>query len=483
MMAGGCYRVGWLLLSATMLSACTAMQEYQPAPLDVGRIFENYQVRELDDAALADFMREQGYAPAAWPLPQWDVDALTLAALYFNPELKVAEAEWHLQQAGEITAAQRTNPVFNLPLEWHTDTSGGQSPWLLGFVLDLVLERPGKRQARVDRARLLTAAARIEIEKAAWDIRSQLHAALAELTAARDKQAALQQRLGIMTDILSLLQRREELGEVAAFEYSATRLAVQRLRLELSAQETRIQAARSRLAAAIGLPPGALEGIQIDLPVTDTLPRAEEIPAVDIQGLALQNRHDIRRALAGYAAQEAALRLEIEKQYPDITLSPGFIFDQSDNVWALGSAWILPLFHSHEGEIAEAVARRRLLQERFMHLQASIISSLHQARAEYLGKLATYREAVALRNNAQDYHAQIQEQLEAGYADRLQSLRASQAVSEAGQAVSESRTALLQAYVALEDILQYPLRGRDWSDSVSASLITTKTSAEGESDS
>lgn len=483
-MAGGCYKVAGVMLLLASLSACTGMQEYRPAPLDAGLIFENYQARDLDDPALASFMREQGYAPAEWPMPEWDSDALTLAALYFNPDLNVAEAEWHLQQTGEITASQRVNPVLNLPAGWYVDSpEEDREPWLLGVVIDLVLERPAKRQARIDRARLLTSAARIEVEKTAWRIRSQVHTALAELAAAEDRRASLQQRIDIVTDILSLLQRREELGQVAAYEYSASRLAMQRLRLELSAQESRIQTARGQLAAAIGLPASALEGIGIDLPIMETPPQPDEIPAVDLQGLALQHRYDIRQALAGYAAQEAALRLEIEKQYPDITLSPGFVFDQSDYIWELGAAWILPLFHRHEGQIAEAMAQRRLLQERFLQLQASIINKLHQARTEYFGKLATYREARALKNNAQEYRDQIRGQLEAGYADRLQYLRAAQAVSEASQAVSESHTALLQAYVALENVLQYPLQGRDWSDRVSASLITTRTSAEGEPDS
>lgn len=474
-------RTGRVLLLTALLSGCAATQEYQPAPLDVDQAFSQYQARDLDDPALAAFLREHGYEPSGWPMRAWDSDALTLAALYFNPDLKVAEAEWQLQQAGEITAAQRINPMLNLPFEWHSDTSDGDSPWLLGLVVDLVLERPGKREARIDRARLQTAAARIEIEQVAWQIRSRVHRALAELAVAKALHGALQQRLAIHDSILGLLQRREELGQVASFEYSASRLAVQRLRLEISSQQTRIEAARSQLAAAVGLPVTALDGIEIELPRDETLPQAEAIPAVDMQGLALKHRYDVRRALADYAAQEAALRLEIEKQYPDITLSPGFVFDQGDNIWQLGAAWILPLFHRHEGQIAEAMAKRQVLQQRFMSLQASIINRLQQARTDYLGKLATYQEARTLLKDAQAYREQIQEQLEAGYADRLQFLRARQAVVEAGQAVSESRTALLQAYVVLEDVLQYPLEGQDWSDRVSADLITTKTSAEGES--
>lgn len=478
-MTGGS-RVWLIALLVLQLSGCALQQSYQPAPLDTQRVFEDYVSRDLHDSSLHDFLHDHGYEPAGWPMEAWDADALTLAALYFSPDLKVAVAEWQQRQAGEITAAQRINPVFNLPLEWHTDTSDGQSPWLIGIVLDLILERPGKRRARIEQAELTTAAARLEMEQVAWNIRSRVHTAVADLMAARQRREALQGRLDVITDILDLLQRREDLGQVAAFELSASRLELQRLRLELTAQETRIRAARGRLAAAVGVPPAALEQVHISLPTVDTLPDKDQVPVVDIQGLALQHRYDIRQALAVYAAQEATLRLEIEKQYPDINLSPGFVFDQSDNVWQLGAAWVMPLFHSHEGEIAEAMARRSVLRERFLQLQAEIIDRVYQSRTEFIGKLETYRQAVTLADKAADYHDRIEQQLSAGYADRLQFLRARQAVSEAEQALSNSRTELLHSYAGLETVLQYPIRGKDWTNSVTGELLENQLSGEGD---
>lgn len=473
------WKTGTVLLLSAFLSAC-AGQAYQAAPLDAEQVFARYAGRDLNAPALEAFLNEHGYTTNEWPLSAWDIDALTLAALYFHPDLKVAKAEWRRQQAAEITAGQRANPVFNLPFEWHTDTSDGQSPWLIGSVLDLILERPGKRRARIEQAELQTAAASLQIEQEAWKIRSRVHAAVADLMAAQQKKAALQRREAVITEVLDLLQRREELGQVAAFELSASRLELQRLRLELTSQESRITAARGRLAAAVGVPPATLADVELNLPAIDKLPAKDAVPVSDVQGLALQHRYDIRKALAEYAAQEAALRLEIEKQYPDINLSPGFVFDQGDNIWQLGAAWVLPLFHQHEGQIAEATAQRSLLQARFLQLQARIIDRVYQARMDYIGKLATYRQAVSLADDAAGYRDRIEEQLTAGYTDRLQFLRAQQAVSEAEQAVSDSRTALLHSYADLEKVLQYPLRGRDWTNRVTTSLLDDRQAAEGD---
>lgn len=458
-------------MSLTILLAGCSFQDYRPEPLDVEQSYRQLRERNLNSLALRDFFIAQGYSPSDWPLTQWDVDAFVLAALYLNPDIPVALAEWRLRQAGEITAGQRANPSLNLPLEWHTDTSDGQSPWLIGIVLDLILERSGKRAARIERAEWQTAAARIAIEQVAWQVRSRVCMALTALSTSRSQAAALEQRITVVDNILKVLQRRQELGQLATFELSRQQLERQRLRLQHSQQLLRIEAARQQLAAAIGIAPAQLETVVIDWPQVSTLPHAEALPSVGVQGLALRSRYDIRVALMDYAAQEAALRLQIEKQYPDITLSPGLVFDQSDNIWQLGAAWILPLFHNHEGEIAEAMARRHLKQMQFIDLQSTIMANVSQARSDYLGRLATYSEAELLQAEAQQYLQQVQRQLQAGYTDRLQYLRASQVVAEADQAVVDSRAATLRAYTRLEQVLQHRLDGSNHIPAVISTLI------------
>jgi len=48
---------------------------------------------------------------------------------------------------------------------------------------------------------------------------------------------------------------------------------------------------------------------------------------------------DVLGALCRYAASQAALQLEIAKQYPDIHLQPGYEFDQETTNGALESHW------------------------------------------------------------------------------------------------------------------------------------------------
>ncbi|MEX0951748.1 MAG: TolC family protein [Gammaproteobacteria bacterium] len=443
-----------------LLAACAAPQTYAPAPLQPAQVFQTFTAQRLDSAAVHEFLRQADYPLAQWPLPDWDAQALVLAGLALHPEMQVARAEWALRQAGEQTAAQRINPGFELPLEWHSDTSGGASPWLIGAVLDIVLERRGKRAARIDQASMRTLAARIAIENTAWRIRSSILEALLAYGQAQSATALHTRRVDAIKAIYAVLERRETLGEVSRFELSSTRLALQQARLQLTEQAQSERIAYDALAAAIGVLPEALDQIDISTATAAAMTAVDtsELPLPDLRGLALQHRHDIRRALAEYAVVEAGVRLAIEQQYPDVNLSPGFLFDQGDKIWQLAASWVLPLFHRHEGEIAEALAQRELAQQQFLLQQARIIEQVQQARSAYLSHEQIYTEAEALYAEASDFREQLQRQLAAGYSNRLQLLRAETELLDAELARLQTAQRRQRAWLQLEDALQYPLQ-------------------------
>src|SRR5690606_6948888 len=139
----------------------------------------------------------QGYLASTLPLSQWGQQELVLSALYFHPELDVARAEWRAAQAAEITSGEKQNPGISGLLENHSETAGGTYPWTYGLAIDIPIETGGKRQARIDRARSLSAAARIDIAQTAWKVRSRVLTTLVEYNASRAQQALLQQQLDL----------------------------------------------------------------------------------------------------------------------------------------------------------------------------------------------------------------------------------------------------------------------------------------------
>jgi outer membrane protein TolC len=171
----------------------------------------------------------------------------------------------------------------------------------------------------------------------------------------------------------------------------------------------------------------------------------------------LLGRADILAGLSDYAAAEAALQLEIARQYPDIHLNPGYQFDQGDNIWTLGITFELPVINHNQGPIAEAKARRNQAAAQFDALQAKVLAEIDRAVEAFH---ATERSVALLHSLADDQAKSrdaIEAQVKAGAAAPLDLLNAQLefAVTQAGQL--EGRVKMQQAIAALEDAAQRPM--------------------------
>lgn len=452
---------GHALLGLVLLvmGGCASYQ-YEAKPLETTQVADGFMERNLEDPGLQDYLRGHQYPLEQWPLADWDLGALTLAAYYFHPGLQVAVREYDKAAVHAETVNQLINPGVGVPLEYHSDTSGNpsDSPWAIGLLFEFVLERPAKRRARHEQAQAELDAARININATAWNIYTLLRRQYLNYHAVLKNEAQLRKQKEVTEEILRLLKRRLELGQASEFEVNAMQLDLQRTRLALTSQRVAAIDAWHALAGSLGLPAVALNDIHIATTDTDRYARIHELDHAQLQTIALTQRLDIQQALADYAAQEAALRFEIEKQYPDITLSPGYFFDQGDNIWSLGTSLILPLFHpQNEGPIQEALAAREIKQAEFMALQARVINEVASAYDRLEAQQSALREAQQLLQEVHERNRQVQRQYDLGYADHLQLSRGLLEVVAVEQAVSELEFATMRSAGQLEDALQYPL--------------------------
>lgn len=433
-----------LLTLALLLTAC-ATQTYEPKPLEPVQAMESFNARTLADAGLGEV--------AAWGLPE-----LTQAALRLHPELNVARAQWRAAQAGEITAGQKPNPTISTSGEHHSEHQG-VSPWTLNLGIDIPIETHGKREARMAQKAALSEAARLEIAQTAWNIRSRVRARLLELYAIEQQAAQLQREEALQLKIVGLLEARVNAGMVAGTDLSDARLHWQKTRMLHDVETSRLLEARAALAAAVGVPDSALENATLSFSTfeqtTDTL------PARDVQRAALLNRIEIRKALASYEAAEARLKLEIARQYPDLSLSPGVSWDQADFKWSLGLSLVLALMNKNEGPIAEAGAAREVEAEKFNALQAGIIGEQAQAWARWQGAQNDILKAQQLTTAQSARLAQTQRQFDIGYADRLELTTTQMALVGAEAVVLAARLKTQRALGALEDTVQQPLDGSE----------------------
>jgi outer membrane protein TolC len=170
----------------------------------------------------------------------------------------------------------------------------------------------------------------------------------------------------------------------------------------------------------------------------------------------LVGRPDILAGLSDYAASQAALQLEIAKQYPDLRLSPGYQLDDGENKWTIGVSVELPIFNRNQGPIAEADARRALAAAHFEALQAAVIAEVDRAVALYSTAadiVAQAREVVAVQ---QQHFRSVHDQYQAGAVDRLELLNAQLDLGGSQVVLVISETRLQQAVGALVDAVQQP---------------------------
>jgi cobalt-zinc-cadmium efflux system outer membrane protein len=449
--------LGFLLL----LGGCV---HYQPQPVDPAARAQAFSARRLDDPALRTFVETNAVdPPASWPPASWDLDALTLAALYFQPDLDVARARWAGARASQQTAGERPNPSLTLAPGYDTTTST-PSPWIPLVALDIPIETAGKRGQRIAEAVALSEAARLDLATTAWQVRSRVRTSLVTLWAAREEASILKAQQSLHEDNVRLLRLQWEAGAISAFELVQARVAANASLLALREAERREAEERVGLSEAVGVPPEALDGVALSFEGLDQVP--PDVSPAEAREKALVSRTDILSALAAYAATEAALQLEVAKQYPDIHLGPSYQYDQGDNKWTLGIGLVLPVFSRNRGPIAEAEARRVEAAAAFEALQARVLAEIERAVAGYHAALKQQTDAEALLVEQQREEKTARAVFELGEISRadLVALELQLGASSLARldAVAKARQALGQ----LEDALQRPLpvAGGSWQE-------------------
>ena len=450
-----------LWLSAPVLLLLAGCVSYQPQPLSPGRSAEQLENRSLTNLALHTFLERNLHRELApWPARTWDVDMLTLAAFYYHPSLEVARADWRITAAGMETAAERPNPTVTVS-GIHEPVPDAPSPWIPAIIFDLPIETAGKRRVRTEQARHLSEAARLNVTTAAWQVRSNLRAALLDFVAAQQRLALLQQQLALRDDQASRLKSQFQAGAISAFDLNAARLALVRARADLTDAQRLLAEARPRLAGAMGVPEAALGDttFEFDLQAVSV---AEGLTTREARRLALLGRADILGALADYAASQSALQLEVAKQYPDVHLSPGYSWNggsAGEHDWQLGLNVELPLLNRHKGPIAEATARREATAARFLALQARVMGDIDAAIASFRSSQTNIAALDALASAQADQVGSVVQQLQAGAVDRLELLAARLELNSAALARLDAQIKLNQALGALEDAVQRPVFG------------------------
>jgi len=441
-----------VIFGAMLLAGCAT---FQPQPVSPEKTAAAFDARSLNDDNLRAFL-ETNHVAGSWPRDSWDLNALTLAAFYYQPALAEARAQWAAVEATKITAGQRPNPTVGFTPTYDTTTP---PPWILGLTWDIPIETAGKRGKRIEQANHLSEAARWDFVGAAWKTRSNVRAALLALYTARETESLLARQEAAQSNVLRLLEGQLAAGAVSSYEVTQARVALTTTRLARQDAIGQSAQARVQLAGALGLPLRALDGVKFsfdgqDLPAVDDLHR---FLVRSYQRRAIMDRADVRGALADYAASQSALQLEIAKQYPDLHLGPGYELDQTDNKWSLGVSLDLPVLNHNQGPVAEALANRAAAAAHFLTVQTTAISEIDSALAGYDAALNKSVTVKSLLDDMQKQLDSVHAQAQAGAVEPLTLANAEVEYATGAQSRLDALVKAQEALGQLEDAVQSPL--------------------------
>lgn len=448
-----------ILISVISLSlvAC-GFQDYIAKPIDTKTIADKINNRRANDTQFQEYLVNHGYSAAQLPIQQWTLDDLVYCALFFNPNLNIARAQWRSAEAAKLTAAEMRLPTLSGNYE-NTDSNESSTPHAYKLSIDLPIETANKRNIRIESAQHLAEAAKLKIALSAWQLRTEAIRAVYDYVYNQKLIALLEKEQAKRQEIVAIFQKRMQVGESSNLELSKANLLLQDASANLEAAQRNQPVLTARLANSLGLSPAALASMQITdvINAEKILASAPNHPSEEIQSRAIFNRLDLRIALERYAVAEAKVKLEIARQYPDLVFKPGYAYDFGEKIWSLGLSGLMTILTKNKLAIAEAKQLREVEVAQFEALQANVISEVNTANA----KLA---QAKQILDNQKKLLAQQQastkrmvSKLRAGEIDRLEMSYAQLEEVVAEKNYARANYQIVTQINELESAIQAPL--------------------------
>ncbi len=383
--------------------------------------------------------------------------SLFAALVENNPDVAAARATLARAVAEQRAARAPAGPTLTLTSEY-AGAAPEASPWLFGGVIDVPLDLGGRRATRIDNSRLKTAMARYDLLETIWTARQALRTALINrLMAIRQVEAGLQ-LVALRERYFTAVSRRVAAGETARADLERIRADLGDARRRAADAASRAEAETHAIAASTGLPVALLSNDKIDWEAFDDPPGA----AADENAFraALVARPDILRAVAAYDQSENDLRGEIARQYPAISVGPGFTWERGLVKLPFSLGLALPPLDLNRRAIAAAEAKRseagRLLEAAVANAAMAINAAQAEAHAARKALAAIRRDELPA---ARQLAAQADRELRSGAIDRTDWAASQSGVLVARLAELDALARVHAADTALELALRRPLNG------------------------
>ncbi|MNH94935.1 Cobalt-zinc-cadmium resistance protein CzcC precursor [compost metagenome] len=276
------------------------------------------------------------------------LDQALQSAFSANPEL--AAAQWEIG----ITDGERKQAglIPNPEVSWEAEDTRRDSRTTT-VLLSQSIELGGKRGARIDVASRAQDAAGIELERRRNGLRADVIQAFSGVQTAQQRLQLSRQSLQLAEQGVRVARGRIEAGKSSPVEGTRAQVQLSEVRLELSRAERDQANAWQQLAQVMGAPLPMSVNVQAAAQgMPDVPPSARLLDQ-------LNNTAELRLAALLIDQREASLGLEKAQRIPDLTVSVGSQYSETERerVNVVGLSMPIPLFNRNQGNVLAAARR------------------------------------------------------------------------------------------------------------------------------
>lgn len=338
-------------VGATLLAGC---QSFERAPLDLTEHRASFENRLEAAESISGFVERLASDGMSAP-ERFDLsDGLSPAegevlALFYNPDLRLARLNAGIALARYESAGLWQDPEFGFDAAELLSPTG---PLEFGLTLGLTLPISGRLGIEEDHAHAKYKAELLRIVDEEWELRASIRSAWASWATASEHLRLANEAVGLVEQVAGITDRLEEAEELSRVEARLVRAELVELRAATALAELHETQARVNLLRLLGLPPGAPVEL---LPAHPSV----AVPKVDAPiARVIQANTSLAVLREEYNVREERLRLQVRKQYPDISINGGYGSEDSDSRFLFGISLPLPILNANRAGIAEAKAQR-----------------------------------------------------------------------------------------------------------------------------
>jgi cobalt-zinc-cadmium efflux system outer membrane protein len=283
------------------------------------------------------------------------MDQAIQMALQHNHNLKAARTTIQQDQALEISANLRPNPVFTadaqfLPIFQPSNFTADYLDETVQFDLGVsyLFERGRKRQHRLQAAQDVTAQTKSLVTDNERTLTFNVASQFVSVQLAESTLDLALQDMKSFQNTVDISQARYNAGDISEGDFLKIKLQL------LQFQQDVAQAQLAKVQALVGLRQFlGYETVPEDFDVTsdfDYIP--VQMKLEDLQAKALQNRPDFRAAQQGVTAAKSQYELAKANGKVDVTGTANYDHVSDNNTVSLFGSFQIPIFNRNQGEIA-----------------------------------------------------------------------------------------------------------------------------------